>query len=270
MRSIIKVVGLGLILLTMVRCEKGQSTGLEVNEKMQKLNDSSELKKYAHLLQVSFVTGKFDPAKHEDFVIIDSIFSNIKGRYMHKDAYAAWVSMAEAAASDGVTLKIISAARNFEYQKGIWERKWNGQTILSDGTDASTIADSLERAKKILLYSSMPGTSRHHWGTDIDMNNFNNDYFEQGRGLAEYTWLSQHAERFGYHQPYTSKDKGRTGYEEEKWHWTYSPISNLLTSYAKNSLTNEMIDGFMGCEVADRLDVVSNYILGINPILLID
>ncbi|NJK84501.1 MAG: M15 family metallopeptidase [Saprospiraceae bacterium] len=49
-------------------------------------------------------------------------------------------------------------------------------------TAAATTPNPQERALKILKYSSMPGTSRHHWGTDIDLNSFSNSYFEQGEG----------------------------------------------------------------------------------------
>ncbi len=78
----------------------------------------------------------------------------------------------------------------------------------------------------ILLYSSMPGTSRHHWGTDFDINELKNSYYDKGDGKIVYTWLKQHAHKYGFCQPYT---KGRKkGYEEEKWHWSYIPVARIL------------------------------------------
>ena len=63
---------------------------------------------------------------------------------------------------------------------------------------------------------------------------------------------------------YTDKSDGRTGYEEERWHWTYMPISQDLTDYAEKFLTDEMIKGFMGAETAPDIGVVKNYVLGIH------
>ena len=42
--------------------------------------------------------------------------------------------------------------------------------------------DSISAVKEIMKYSSMPSTSRHHWGTDIDLNSLENSYFEKGEG----------------------------------------------------------------------------------------
>jgi len=136
--------------------------------------------------------------------------------------------MYNAAKADGIDLVVRSATRNFSYQRGIWERKWSGKTKLSDGVNAATdITVDRDRAVKIMNYSAMPGASRHHWGTDIDLNSFNNSYFESGTGLKVYKWLEQNAHKYGYCRPYTPKNNGRTGYEEEKWHWSYTPLSKL-------------------------------------------
>ena len=172
--------------------------------------------------------------------------------------------MYDAAQKAGHTLIIKSATRNFEYQKGIWERKWTGKTLLEGGVNGAEIENPTARAKKILLYSSMPGTSRHHWGTDIDLNSFNNDYFKNGKGKDLYQWMLANAGSFGFCQPYTAKVDGRTGYEEECWHWSYMPISKPLTEYSRAYLKNEMIKGFLGSEAALEVDMVNNYVLGIN------
>jgi LAS superfamily LD-carboxypeptidase LdcB len=109
----------------------------------------------------------------------------------------------------------------------------------------------------------MPGTSRHHWGTDIDLNNLNNEYFESGEGLKIYQWLTAHAHRFGFCQPYTSKTGGRTGYEEEKWHWSYTPLSIPLLEEYKKTITLSDLTGFMGSGAAVKLDVIKNYVDGV-------
>jgi len=107
-----------------------------------------------------------------------------------KEAYEAWKKMHAAAAKDGVNLIIISATRNFDYQKGIWERKWNDAKYKGK-TDTET-------ALNILKYSSMPGTSRHHWGTDVDFNSVTPSYFTSGNGKKVYTWLLKNAATYGF------------------------------------------------------------------------
>jgi LAS superfamily LD-carboxypeptidase LdcB len=210
--------------------------------------------------------GQFDPATHPDFVIIDTMHADRPGLYLHKETYTAFKLMYDAAKAEGIVLQIRSATRNFQAQKGIWERKWTGETLIENGQNASSAyPDPAVRATMILKYSSMPGSSRHHWGTDIDLNAFDNSWFSSGTGLQIYEWLTQHARRFGFCQPYSAKGPNRPyGFEEERWHWSYMPLSQPLTQMAKDSLKDTMITGFMGSEVATRLKIVERYVLGIN------
>jgi len=216
--------------------------------------------------ELKYLMGKFNPKQDPNFVAVLPVHADQAGRYIRKEAYDAFIKMYEAAKADGIHLIIKSATRNFDYQKGIWERKWTGQTKLSSGEDASkAYIAATDRATNILKYSSMPGTSRHHWGTDIDLNNFNNAWFEKGEGLKLFTWLEAHASTYGFCRPYTAKDNARPdGYNEEKWHWSYMPVSQKLTDLAEAVMEDEMLQGFMGSEVAPELDVVRKYVLGVN------
>jgi len=213
-----------------------------------------------------YIMGKFEPAQHPDFTIIEAKYAGREGMYLRKDTYEAFQDMYKAAKADGVDLKILSATRNFNSQKSIWQAKWTGARQV-DGKDLSeAMPDAKERALKILEYSSMPGTSRHHWGTDIDLNSLNNNFFEEGEGKQVYAWLTQNAAGYGFCQPYTEKGPERPyGYNEERWHWSYMPVARPLTLLAEERLENEMIEGFAGAEAAGRIDVVRKYVLGINP-----
>lgn len=213
-----------------------------------------------------YCMGRFEPNKHADFELIPIQYADREGMYLRKDVFTAFKKMFAAAKQNGIHLQIRSATRNFTYQKGIWERKWTGASILSDGTNvAKDLSSPKEKALKILEYSSMPGTSRHHWGTDIDLNAFSNSYFEKGEGKLIYEWMVNNASSFGFCQPYTAKGANRpNGYNEEKWHWTYKPLGREITAYAEKNLTNQMINGFKGSETAEEIDVVGKYVLGIN------
>ena len=216
---------------------------------------------------IDYLMGKFDPSDHPDFILIPAQYRDEEIRYIRKDVLKSFISMYDAAVKEGIYIKIRSATRNFENQKRIWENKWTGKTLLEDKLNAALdIKDDMSRAKKILEYSSMPGTSRHHWGTDMDFNAFENEWFESGEGLKIYSWLSNHGHKYGFCQPYSKMGTDRyAGYFEEKWHWTYMPVSQKLTELAGKALKNEMISGFLGAETAMKIDVVKNYILSISP-----
>jgi LAS superfamily LD-carboxypeptidase LdcB len=216
-------------------------------------------------ISIDYLMGKFDPKNHNEFIRVNQKYASSTDFLLRKDAYVAFQKMHEAAQKEGVDLRIISATRPFAHQKRIWEAKWNGSRKI-DGQDISKmIKDPTKRALKILEYSSMPGTSRHHWGTDIDLNALTNDYFEKGKGLKEYEWLLKNASRFGFCQPYSEKGADRpNGYNEEKWHWSYLPFAKKLTDQYKLRVKNGSISGFAGAETAPKIEVIEKYVLGIN------
>jgi len=216
------------------------------------------------------LTGRIDPGSHPAFVKLVSRYTDGDGIYLLRSQTANAVEqMIDSAKKDGVILRVRSATRNFDRQAQIWGAKWRGDRTLSNGVNLrKTIMSDSAKARMILLYSSMPGTSRHHWGTDIDFNAFENEYFKSGKGLAEYEWLQENAAHFGFFQPYTSKASGRTGYEEERWHWSYRPLSLKLTELYKAEISYEDISGFDGAEVAPSVNAIEEYVLGLPVSLL--
>lgn len=200
--------------------------------------------------------GQFDQRTHPDFTKISSTYTAKENIYLRKEVYAQFEKMHAAAKADGVHLKIVSATRNFNYQKGIWERKWNRSKYMG--------WDALKKAQDILNYSSMPGSSRHHWGTDVDLNSLNNDFFTSGEGLKIYTWLCENGPTYGFYQVYTAKDSGRTGYNEEKWHWSYLPLANEYLKEFNSVITPDLIGPFNGSELVDSLRIIPNYVNGIE------
>ncbi|MFM2375329.1 MAG: hypothetical protein RLZZ165_426 [Bacteroidota bacterium] len=214
----------------------------------------------AHLL------GRIVPAKDPDFVLIAQKYTVKSGIYLRREAYSAFEKMHAAAAAAGITLTILSATRTFADQKTIWENKWTGRTIVGGKNLGAAVSDPVERAKIILRYSSMPGSSRHHWGTDVDLNSLENSYFLDGVGRRVYAWLQAHAAEFGFCQPYTPIAPDRPGgYQEERWHWSYMPLSmRFLEAYrAKVRLAD--IHGFLGSETAEPLKILEHYVAGIAP-----
>lgn len=240
------------------------------NEEVQPLKAQYVIEKENEIamdstITIDYLMGKFDPKKHDDFIKVNQKYASRDDFLLRKDTYTAFEKMYEAAKKDGIELKIISATRPFAHQKRIWEAKWNGSRKIGGQDISKTIKEPTKRALKILEYSSMPGTSRHHWGTDIDLNALTNDYFEKGNGLKEYEWLSKNASRFGFCQPYSKKGADRpNGYNEEKWHWSYLPYAKKLTDQYKLRVEYRSILGFEGAETAPKIEVIEKYVLGIN------
>ncbi len=214
----------------------------------------------------NILLGKLSKSQKDSLLAsIDSKYANRDGMYMHYKAYNAFLKMHNAAEKDGIELIIVSAFRDFDHQKRIWNNKWTGRQVLSGNIFATDISDPVKRALEILKFSAMPGTSRHHWGTDIDINSLNNNYFASGRGMREYEWLVEHAHKFGFCQPYTRKNEDRqSGYEEEKWHWSYKPISSGYLKHFQKLVSYEDIAGFEGHEIASQLGVIEKYVLTVN------
>ena len=99
--------------------------------------------------------------------------------------------------------------------------------------DAHTLTPDA-RVDAILLWSALPGASRHHWGTDLDLidrNAIAPDYQMQLQ-QAEYraggpfaplsAWLEMHAARFGFFRPYQGV---RSGVQAEPWHFSFAPVA---------------------------------------------
>ncbi len=240
--------------------DKEKALPVEENKVIEKA-DTIILKttsKYPTYVTKEYVLGKFDYTKNKDFIKIPKEFSS-EARYLRKEVFDMFHKMATKAKKEGVILKIVSATRNFAHQKRIWDYKW---------TDKYKKYPENERALKILEYSSMPGTSRHHWGTDLDINDLEDEYFLKGKGKKEYAWLINNANKFGFYQVYTSKKNGRTGYNEEKWHWSYTPLSSIYLKYYNQHITNKDITGFEGAKFASDIDMLTNYVNGVNPKIL--
>jgi zinc D-Ala-D-Ala carboxypeptidase len=203
--------------------------------------------------------GQINPDSHSSFSLVPQKYASKSGIYLRTEVLLSFKDLHEAAMDEGLYIKILSGTRSFSYQQSIWERKWEQPRYMG--------WDALDKALDILTYSSMPGTSRHHWVTDIDLNAFENEYFESGEGLELYEFLNRCASTFGFQQVYTSKEtpqSPRSGYEEEKWHWSYTPISIPMLNAYNELISTEDIQGFQGASQADSVKIIRDYVNGIR------
>lgn len=218
----------------------------------------------------SYLTGRFEPERVKCFVDISTLGVPVSGarQYLRREAAEALAAMLRdfKKSHPGVELRVRSSTRTWEHQKSIWEGKWHGRVRVEGVRLDEWIPDPAERAAKILEFSSMPGTSRHHWGTDFDLQELDNSYYESGRGAVLYRWLSTNARSYGFCQPYT--EGRREGYMEEKWHWSYAPLARTyladwLRLYKKDPGRMAKESGFAGSDVC--LHRAPVYVESVNP-----
>jgi LAS superfamily LD-carboxypeptidase LdcB len=154
----------------------------------------------------------------------------------------AFKQMQAAASEDDVDIRIVSSYRSFERQLQIWQNKWSGKATLLDvnekALDASTLSDQ-HKLIAILTWTALPGASRHHWGTDLDV--YDKKSIEQSQHdfklvCSEYdegpcallsNWLNKNARKFGFTRPY-SEYKG--GIAREPWHLSFQSSADEMSA----------------------------------------
>ena len=171
------------------------------------------------------------------------------GHRLHPSAKAAFVAMQQAARKAGFNLRPASSYRSFARQLSIWNAKYEGQRPVLDAhsqpLDALSLAPSV-RINTILHWSALPGTSRHHWGSDLD--SFDPDLLPTDTQLAlepwEYEaggffyplsqWLTANMARFDFYLPFANSQGGMA---IEPWHLSYRPQAKLCAE----RLTPELV-----------------------------
>ena len=168
---------------------------------------------------------------------------------LHASVIAPFVNLRRAALADGFDLIPVSGFRDFARQLAIWNGKFSGATPLYDASGRSLDATRLsppQRIGAIVQWSAIPGASRHHWGTDLDLI----DRRAVGPGYrvqltaAEFTppgpfaplaqWLEINAARFGFFRPFRGV---LSGVQPEPWHFSFAPIAE----YARRALTPALL-----------------------------
>jgi hypothetical protein len=105
------------------------------------------------------------------------------GHRLFAPAAEAWMAAVEAAAADGITLRITDSYRTYDQQVDLVRRKG----LYSEGG-----------------FGAVPGTSNHGWGlaVDVDVND-----------PTTLAWMRANAHRFGYVE----------AVPREPWHWEFRP-----------------------------------------------
>jgi LAS superfamily LD-carboxypeptidase LdcB len=160
-----------------------------------------------------------------------------QGCSLHRWVVTPFLALRAAAGLEGMDLVAVSSFRDFARQLAIWNAKFSGERTVLDAQgrplDALALSET-ERVDAILLWSALPGASRHHWGTDIDLIDraavpagytvqLTGAEFAAGGPFAQTgEWLDSHAPRYGFFRPYQGL---RSGVRPEPWHYSFAPIA---------------------------------------------
>ena len=156
---------------------------------------------------------------------------------VHPEVVEPFFAMVQAAEKAGILMAPFSSFRDFKTQLRIWNKKFSGEKPLYDlhgfPRNYSVLSES-EIIDAILNWSALPGASRHHWGTEIDVIDsgaISQDYQVQllpqevepgGVFYQLHCWLNENIERFGFFRPYREY---RGGMYPEPWHLSYARVS---------------------------------------------
>lgn len=168
---------------------------------------------------------------------------------------AAFRQMQVAAAHEGFDIQLVSAYRSFDRQAAIWRAKLNGQRPVFNALQQQVDLNALRgfaKLEAVLLYSALPGASRHHWGTDFDLYDaaavapdyqvqlLEREYQADGPFARLSTWLDEHAAEFGFFLPYRQY---RGGVAAEPWHLSFLPLSaSYLQQFSLEMLHEAIAD----------------------------
>lgn len=169
---------------------------------------------------------------------------------LQRDALEPFLAMKGAAAREGIEIGIVSSFRDFAAQQKIWDMKYRGERPLYDAggnVRGHAALSASELVAAIVCWSAVPGGSRHHWGSEVDV--IDRAAVPDGcrvRLLPAETqpggifhrlhqWLDENMARYGFYRPYRTY---RGGVFPEPWHLSYAPVSTV----ASGLLTLELFE----------------------------
>lgn len=180
--------------------------------------------------------------------------------------WQAWDALATAAQAAGFKPRLASGYRSFARQLLIWNDKAAGRRhVLDDAGKPIDIAQlaPLAAVCAIMRWSALPGSSRHHWGTDFDV--FDESRMPKGYRLALtpeecapggvcgdfHQWLDGYLDNPAcpFYRPYAT-DTG--GVAPEPWHLSLRATAAQFAAV----LTPEVYGTFIASQSIAYKDVI--------------
>jgi D-alanyl-D-alanine carboxypeptidase len=158
------------------------------------------------------------------FVPFDLVYPNVSNPKHHQlraTPAAALEQLVAAAASDGVSLRIVSGYRSYQTQYDLY---W-GYVATNGQAKADT-------------FSARPGYSEHQSGLTLDIGDANATQCDTDKCFADTAggqWIAAHAQDYGYIIRYPLGKDAITGYTYEPWHIRYVgvPLAQSIKASGK-------------------------------------
>ena len=199
---------------------------------------------------------------------------------LHPLAAQAFIALKAMVADEGIELEAVSAFRSFATQCDIWNAKYKGERPLldADGIELEhSVLNKDDLVAAILRWSALPGASRHHWGSDLDIIDraavpegyrirlAKEEFASDGVFWKLGEWLDEHLAETDFYRPYQGLNDG---VQSEPWHLSFAPVA----TQAMQSMTVAILEDalaesdVLGLEtVSARLpELFAQYVLNVS------
>ena len=177
----------------------------------------------------SIIFSQNDITKNDFFLLGKNDLKETLNSGLFPEAYLKFKQMQNDAKKEGIEIEIVSGYRSYQKQKDIWNNKYN--------KNFENEIFGVKNISRIIQYSTLPGTSRHHWGTDIDIIDkrfvpkgdllIEKNYSENGIYSQLFSWMKKNSKKYGFYLVYDDSPK-RKGFKFEPWHYSYKPLSVIF------------------------------------------
>ena len=189
--------------------------------------------------------------------------------FLQAEAAKAFQGLQQSAVKNGFNLQPASSFRDFARQQLIWNGKFSGERKVHDDFGTALELgqlDDWQKCQAILRWSALPGASRHHWGTEIDI--FDPDLLPQGQSLQLEPWeyekggyffelsefLTENLPHFDFALPFMAMPEGKK-IGHEPWHISYLPLAD---QEAKQFSSEILILSWQNEEIGGKTALLEN------------
>ena len=201
----------------------------------------------------------------------DHLFFDKKiNRYFHKDIYHNFLDLKERAKKEGYDIYVISSFRSYNDQLKIWNSKISGEKQIYDIN--GKVLEIYNLSSKdlifaILTWSALPGSSRHHWGTDLDIicNTSAPPDYQARLAPDEYEpsgyfynlkkFIDKEVKKNNaiFFRPY---EEYQGGISPEMWHISHCKVSNEIFKQLNLNMLKEFYDSLKNDPDFKLIDIV--------------
>lgn len=152
-----------------------------------------------------------------------------------REAYQPLKNMFRDAEAAGVPLQLVSAYRSIDLQDRLFTRSVNAYMKSGLSKEAAIKKANTER--------TFTGTSEHNTGYGFDILEKGSFTLTEGfENTAQFRWLSEHAEEYGFILRYPKNKTAETGIMYEPWHYRFVGVENAKKINASGLCLEEYID----------------------------